>query len=128
MSSDDFSRECLATVVDISLSGERVVRELERLVQERCAPRTIQRQSLELISVVILRWAAERLEWHYIQPGKPIQNAFIESFNSSATSVTPMEFVVQQGDEPPEQTQGSATHPLASPPIWHFRQPTLLPT
>jgi putative transposase len=30
----------------------------------------------------VLRWAIDRLQWHYIQPGKPVQNAFIESFNS----------------------------------------------
>ena len=36
----------------------------------------------ELTSVAVLRWAADRVAWHYIQPGKPVQNAFIESFNS----------------------------------------------
>jgi putative transposase len=36
----------------------------------------------ELTSNAVLRWAAERVSWHYIQPGKPVQNAFIESFNS----------------------------------------------
>ena len=36
----------------------------------------------ELTSKAVLRWAAERVAWHYIQPGKPVQNAFIESFNS----------------------------------------------
>ena len=36
----------------------------------------------ELTSNAVLNWAAERVSWHYIQPGKPVQNAFIESFNS----------------------------------------------
>ena len=36
----------------------------------------------ELTSNAVLSWAAERVSWHYIQPGKPVQNAFIESFNS----------------------------------------------
>ena len=36
----------------------------------------------ELTSSAVLRWAIDRVAWHYIQPGKPVQNAFIESFNS----------------------------------------------
>jgi putative transposase len=36
----------------------------------------------ELTSTAILRWVPSRLSWHYIEPGKPAQNAFIESFNS----------------------------------------------
>jgi putative transposase len=36
----------------------------------------------ELTSGAVLRWATGRLAWHYIEPGKPVQNAFIESFNS----------------------------------------------
>ena len=36
----------------------------------------------ELTSGAVLRWAIDRVAWHYIQPGKPVQNAFIESFNS----------------------------------------------
>jgi putative transposase len=80
---DDFSRECLAAVVDTSLGGARVVRELESVVSQRGWPHTIVSDNgTELTSNAVLRWAAERVSWHYIQPGKPVQNAFIESFNS----------------------------------------------
>ena len=80
---DDFSRECLATVVDTSLGGVRVVRELERLTTERSLPRVVVSDNgTELTSCAVLRWATGRLEWHYIEPGKPVQNAFVESFNS----------------------------------------------
>jgi putative transposase len=80
---DDFSREGLATVVDTSLGGVRVVRELERLVHERGTPGVIVSDNgTELTSCAVLRWATGRLDWHYIEPGKPVQNAFIESFNS----------------------------------------------
>ena len=80
---DDFSRECLAAVVDTSLGGVRVVRELERLVSERGTPEVIVSDNgTELTSCAVLRWATGRLDWHYIEPGKPVQNAFIESFNS----------------------------------------------
>jgi putative transposase len=80
---DDFSRECLATVVDTSLGGVRVVRELEHLEFERSTPRVIVSDNgTELTSCAVLRWATGRLDWHYIEPGKPVQNAFIESFNS----------------------------------------------
>jgi len=80
---DDFSRECLATVVDTSLGGVRVVRELEHLGFERSTPRVIVSDNgTELTSCAVLRWATGRLDWHYIEPGKPVQNAFIESFNS----------------------------------------------
>jgi putative transposase len=80
---DDCSRECLATVVDTSLGGVRVVRELEQLSCARGAPRVIVSDNgTELTSMAVLRWSADRVAWHYIQPGKPVQNAFIESFNS----------------------------------------------
>jgi len=80
---DDFSRECLATVVDTSLGGVRVVRELERLATERALPQIVVSDNrTELTSGAVLRWATGRLRWHYIEPGKPVQNAFVESFNS----------------------------------------------
>jgi putative transposase len=80
---DDCSRECLALVADTSLSGTRVARELDRLLIERSKPKmVISDNGSELTSNAILTWADQnRVAWHYIAPGKPMQNAFIESFN-----------------------------------------------
>ena len=80
---DDYSRECLAAIVDTSLGGVRVVRELGRLVDERAMPEmVVSDNGTELTSGAVLRWATRRVAWHYIEPGKPVQNAFVESFNS----------------------------------------------
>ena len=80
---DDFSRECLALVADTSLSGARVARELTSLIGMRGKPHTVVSDNgTELTSSAILRWSQERrVEWHYIAPGKPMQNGFVESFN-----------------------------------------------
>jgi putative transposase len=81
---DDFTRECLALVADTSLSGLRVARELDALIWQRGArPKTIVSDNgTELTSMAILRWSQERaVDWHYIAPGKPMQNGFVESFN-----------------------------------------------
>ncbi|WP_316186356.1 MULTISPECIES: IS3 family transposase [unclassified Bradyrhizobium] len=80
---DDCTRECLTLVADTSLSGARVARELDRLVAERGKPKmVVSDNGSELTSNAILTWADQsRIAWHYIAPGKPTQNAFIESFN-----------------------------------------------
>ena len=81
---DDFTRECLGLVVDTSLSGLRVGRELDRIIELRgCRPAVIVSDNgTELTSNAILRWQEERsVLWHYIAPGKPQQNGFVESFN-----------------------------------------------
>ncbi len=80
---DDYSRECLATVVDNSISGVRVARELDRISEARGHPHTIVSDNgTELTSNAILKWSQDRhVDWHYIQPGKPMQNGFVESFN-----------------------------------------------
>ena len=80
---DDFTRECLALIADTSLSGLRVARELDALIAIRGRPTMIVSDNgTELTSMAILRWSQEQqIEWHYIAPGKPQQNAFIESFN-----------------------------------------------
>jgi putative transposase len=61
----------------------RVVRELDALIAIRGRPAIIVSDNgTELTSMAILRWSQEqRIEWHYIAPGKPQQNAFVESFN-----------------------------------------------
>jgi len=80
---DDCTRECLAAVADVSLSGRRVARELDLLIAARGKPKTIVSDNgTELTSNAILAWVADaKVDWHYIDPGKPVQNAFIESFN-----------------------------------------------
>jgi len=79
---DDCTRECLALVPDVSISGVRVARELDRIIAWRGRPEAIiSDNGTELTSTAILAWAEERrVSWQYIQPGKPIQNAFTESF------------------------------------------------
>ena len=80
---DDFTRECLALVADTSLSGVRVARELEGLTSERGRPLMIVSDNgTELTSRAILQWQEDHtVEWHYIAPGKPMQNGFVESLN-----------------------------------------------
>ncbi|MEN3168494.1 IS3 family transposase [Gluconobacter sp. OJA] len=80
---DDFSRKNLALVADTSLSGRRVARELTVLVERYGKPLMIVSDNgTEFTSHAILKWADEmKIEWHYIAPGKPQQNGFVESFN-----------------------------------------------
>ena len=82
---DDYSRECLALVADTSLSGLRVTRELDALIHRSGKPVTIVSDNgTELTSMAVLKWCQETgVDWHYIQPGKPMQNGFIESYNGS---------------------------------------------
>lgn len=80
---DDYTRECLMLVADTSLSGVRVARELDAVIARRGRPGTIVSDNgTEFTSMAILRWSQETgIAWHYTAPGKPTQNAFIESFN-----------------------------------------------
>jgi putative transposase len=81
---DDFTREAPAIEVDTSLGGVRVTRVLDRLQQERGLPLQIRSDNgPEFISKAVEQWAYEHgIEWHFIEPGKPIENAYIESFNA----------------------------------------------
>ena len=80
---DDFTRQCLAIEVDTSLSGGRVVRVLERLCAEHGRPRTlVMDNGPELTSKALDAWAYRAgVDLRFIQPGKPVQNAYVESFN-----------------------------------------------
>jgi putative transposase len=80
---DNCTRECLALVADTSLSGRRVARELDAIIQDRGRPDTIiSDNGTEYTSNAILGWADDTgVGWHYIAPGKPQQNGFNESFN-----------------------------------------------
>lgn len=80
---DDFTRECLTLVADTSLSGTRVVRELDAVISRRGRPGTIVSDNgTEFTSTAILSWCQNTgIDWHYIAPGKPMQNGFIESLN-----------------------------------------------
>ena len=80
---DDVTRECLAAIPDTSISGKRVARELSALIDARGKPGMIVSDNgTEFTSNAILAWAKDhRVEWHYIAPGRPMQNVYIESFN-----------------------------------------------
>lgn len=80
---DDVTRECLAAVIDTSISGRRVLRELGDLIARRGAPKMIVSDNgRELTSSAVLAWCGDvGIEWHYIAPGRPTQNGFVESFN-----------------------------------------------
>lgn len=80
---DVFTRECLAIEVAPSLPAQRVVRVLERLRGERGTPQRITVDNgPEFISRAVDAWAYQHhITMDFIQPGKPMQNGFIESFN-----------------------------------------------
>lgn len=80
---DDVTRECLVAIPDTSISGRRVARELTTLIERRGKPGMIVSDNgTEFTSNAILAWSKDlKVEWHYIAPGKPMQNGYIESFN-----------------------------------------------
>jgi putative transposase len=80
---DDVTRECLAAILDTSISGKRVARELTMLIGIRGRPQMIVSDNgTEFTSNAILGWAKDQgVGWHYIAPGRPLQNGYIESFS-----------------------------------------------
>jgi putative transposase len=80
---DDWSRECLASDADRTYSGRRVAELLDRISGVRGLPdRIVTDNGPEFTSLAMERWAASRgVELHFIRPGRPVENAFVESFN-----------------------------------------------
>jgi putative transposase len=77
---DDFTRACVALVVDFALSAPRITRELDRLGVLPAG--LVCDNGPEFTSQAFDQWAHERgITLHFIRPGKPVENAFIESFN-----------------------------------------------
>ncbi len=81
---DEFTRECLAIEADVSLSGQRVGRVLDRVAEERGYPDAIVVDNgPEFTSRSLDQWAYKNgVKLAFIEPGKPQQNAFCESFNA----------------------------------------------
>lgn len=80
---DDYSRECIGQIVDVSISGHQLSRLLDELLTYRCKPHSIVMDNgPELTSKAMFLWSQRtKVNLHFIQPGKPTQNAFVESFN-----------------------------------------------
>ena len=80
---DDVTKECLAAMADTSISGRRVARELTALIERRGRPELIvSDHGTEFTSTAMLAWSqAARRTWHFIAPGKPMQNGICEAFN-----------------------------------------------
>ena len=80
---DDYSRKCVGQLVDTSISGARVTRFLDQIVGERGLPKKlVMDNGPEFTGKAMFFWSRQSgVKLHFIQPGKPTQNAFVESFN-----------------------------------------------
>jgi putative transposase len=80
---DDVTKECLGAIADTSISARRVARELSSIIAWRGKPCSIVSDNgTEFNSNAMLVWCKDNaIDWHSIAPGRPIQNAFVESFN-----------------------------------------------
>lgn len=80
---DEFSRECVGQLAEFSISGQRTARFLTELISARTKPQAIVCDNgTEFTSKAVFFWAQEQtIKLNFIEPGKPTQNAFVESFN-----------------------------------------------
>lgn len=79
---DDFNREMLAIEIGLSIPAQRVVRVLKRLEEQRGLPKKIRVDNgPEFIAKAFKEYCEQKIRIQYIQPGKPVQNAYIERLN-----------------------------------------------
>lgn len=80
---DDVTKECLGAIPETSISGRRVARELTAIIERRGKPGMIvSDHGTEFTCNAMLAWCKDAaIDWHFIAPGKPMQNGFVESFN-----------------------------------------------
>ena len=80
---DDVTKQCLGAIPDTSISGRRVARELTAIIERHGKPGMIVSDNgTEYTCNAMLAWCRDNaIDWHFIAPGKPMQNGFVESFN-----------------------------------------------
>jgi putative transposase len=80
---DDYSRLCVGQLVDVCISGVRMARWLNEIIKSRGRPHTLGLDNgPQMTSKAMFFWSQKsRVKLHFMQPGKPIHNAFVESFN-----------------------------------------------
>jgi transposase InsO family protein len=80
---DEHTRECLGGLVDRSITGDVLIKELDRLAATRAYPAVLRCDNgPELACAAMAEWAGERVGLSFIPPGQPWRNGYIESFNS----------------------------------------------